>query len=677
MLKKIRQKAAAAVNEIHQPEFWTWNRWLRPLPAKAYTFDIKKLKLPKKNYFPEGLQPVENYSHGKPLPPGTLRKNDSFNRFLVVRSTKSRGTPIQKSKTIRLFFSAAPAAVSENHIPEWIVKLSENYFPQWDSSVSHNIAQDERYRTDVPEIVRPAKWNRDSHAELPEVREIASGWPVAVPLIADTGSFSSFPAGTVSDCSRLLHASAAGDNIMSDEAENTEIIPYAGSSYEMLPDVCTVSVIDDLHPEISVSADLIHSSIPVVSPDLIGACNTEVSDDLLELVSETLEISLLEPGEFAGEELLDNSVELKDILPAANKLLKFDILTDISIMSTFELYAGEIVSVNVYDIGKPAVAPVFESYLDAGKYKTKSIENISFNRLTAISVDVPDLIVTVHQAATSEYEFSMPAAAVGKTTLVDMPVTETLEHTVDAVSRYTVKSAAGEMELWTALSTEQRNEYESALSEGVNKLQSTAGTGNIFMLKPQIFALLHQLNQILNFPQSLSATPKSEELLAQVKKVYPSGDRIIIFSQYEKMGIKKIEELLKENNIPVLLYLSSYSAVQAQDVFRRFSSSRENAILIADAKAVNKKAGLRDVKHAFYFDRWWNPLNNYQAQESFLDSSAENVYCFYSYGTIDERIKKMLERKGIADKTAAKKYTMAQINEMITTEEWLEQVFHL
>lgn len=677
MLKKIRQKAAAAVNEIHQPEFWTWNRWLRPLPAKAYTFDIKKLKLPKKNYFPEGLQPVENYNHGKPLPPGTLRKSDSFNRFLVVRSTKSKGTPLQRSKTIRLFFSAAPAAVSENHIPEWIINLSKNYFPSWNSSVSRNIAQDERYRTDVPEIIRPAGWNTVSYSELTALQEILSEWPLAVLIYADTGDFNNFPASTVSEYSGLIHAAAAGNNIISDEAVNTEIIPCDSSLYAMLPDGHTVSVIDNLNQEISVSADLIHSRIPEVSRDLIGECNTEITDDLLELVSETLEISLLEPGEFAGETLLDHSAELKDILPAANKSLAFNICTGISVIPAAGISSGEIVTVNVDDISEPAVSSVFEPYPDTGKHHTKNIENIRFNQPPSVSGDVSDPIRPVQRTVTGVHEFRLPAAALSNTKLREMPVAATVEQPVNAVSRYTVRSAPGEMELWTALSTEQRTEYEAVLSEGVNKLQSTAGTGNIFILKPQIFALLHQLNQILNFPQSLSATPKSEELLAQIKKVHPSGERIIVFSQYEKMGIKKIEELLKENNIPVLMYLSSYSAVQAQEIFGRFSSGRENTVLVADAKAVNKKAGLRDIKHAFYFDRWWNPLNNYQAQESFLQSPAENVYYFYSYGTIDERIKNMLERKGLAEKAAAKKYSMAQVNEMITTDEWLEQVFYL
>ena len=127
---------------------------------------------------------------------------------------------------------------------------------------------------------------------------------------------------------------------------------------------------------------------------------------------------------------------------------------------------------------------------------------------------------------------------------------------------------------WQTLDEEQLEEYNDAYSSAKEKVQWFLESGNPLRFNANVFTLLHQLKQVCNFSEKKGKSRKTSELIRQVSAIAESNKKVVVFSQYDKAGTKKIEELFKKNSIKYFSYAPGMSTKEMETVLKDFNNSK-------------------------------------------------------------------------------------------------------
>jgi superfamily II DNA or RNA helicase len=226
--------------------------------------------------------------------------------------------------------------------------------------------------------------------------------------------------------------------------------------------------------------------------------------------------------------------------------------------------------------------------------------------------------------------------------------------------------------LWLEMDDSQRKEYER-VSLGI--IDELTGMGDQ-VTKVAIFGRIQRLKQICNFASNSMASPKTELLLEQVEQIIQSGQKVIIFSQYVKEGIEKLEQILAPFGFAKIVGDQSQS-VRDREI-DRFKKMSEVSILLASVKAGGVGLNLTEASYVIHFDHWWNPATMWQAEDRVhrrgQKADKVNVYSYWMAGTIEEKIHNILEEKGLLFADVIDGLAESQIDELISTNEWLEML---
>jgi len=231
---------------------------------------------------------------------------------------------------------------------------------------------------------------------------------------------------------------------------------------------------------------------------------------------------------------------------------------------------------------------------------------------------------------------------------------------------------------WLTLDEEQVEEYNEAFATAKEKVQWFLESGNPLRFNANVFTLLHQLKQVCNFSEKKGKSSKTKLLLEQVSRIAENNQKVVIFSQYDKAGTKKIEELLKKNNIKFLSYAPGMSTKEMENVLKNFCSPASSGVtaLVTGVKPSRIKIPSGNISYVIHFDIWWNPASLWQTEEAILGSSkgeqSLNIYSYLMKDTVEERIHSLLYKKSFLNKHIIETVNPDSIAEMITNPEWLE-----
>ncbi|MDO8549650.1 MAG: DEAD/DEAH box helicase [Ignavibacteria bacterium] len=232
---------------------------------------------------------------------------------------------------------------------------------------------------------------------------------------------------------------------------------------------------------------------------------------------------------------------------------------------------------------------------------------------------------------------------------------------------------------WLTLDEEQVEDYNEAFATAKEKVQWFLESGNPLRFNANVFTLLHQLKQVCNFSEKKGKSRKTKILLEHVNRIEKNNQKVVIFSQYDKAGTKKIEEVLNKNNIKFLSYAPGMSTKEMETVLKNFSSPAGSGVtaLVSGIKPSRVKIPSGNISYVIHFDLWWNPASLWQTEEAVIGSSNGekqnlNVYSYLMKGTVEERIHSLLYKKGFLNKHVMETVNPDSIAEMLTNPEWLE-----
>lgn len=234
--------------------------------------------------------------------------------------------------------------------------------------------------------------------------------------------------------------------------------------------------------------------------------------------------------------------------------------------------------------------------------------------------------------------------------------------------------------VWFEPEPEQIEEYNQLLETNKEELKRVIESLNPFKFQSTVFSLIHKLKQIENFSATNFESPKSKYLLDQLKIITANKRKVILFTQYDNLGLKRLEKILEKNG---LRYLSVQSGSSPEDLKRAlnlFNTRDDYSIFMTNLKPARLKANLNKINYIINFDLWWHPSSFWQMQEELgIDNYKGPQIVFYNYFTadlFDEIINEVLERKGLNNKELFSELSGESLAELISDYDW-QNVFDL
>ncbi len=233
-------------------------------------------------------------------------------------------------------------------------------------------------------------------------------------------------------------------------------------------------------------------------------------------------------------------------------------------------------------------------------------------------------------------------------------------------------------EEWLELDEEQRIAYDEVLIQGRRKITSSLQLDKEFTIRTHIFTLIMELKKICNFAPNKETSPKTELLLEYLETIIENNAKVLIFSQYTTFGIDILEKLLTRKNIKYVTIKGDTPLQQRNKAVEDFRNSTLNIpIFLGSVKTAGLGISLTEASYVIHFDHWWNPASMWQAEDRAHrpgQLNKLNIYSFWMSSTIEERIKEKLHEKGLLIENVIDSLATNVIDEMISTEEWLDML---
>ena len=232
---------------------------------------------------------------------------------------------------------------------------------------------------------------------------------------------------------------------------------------------------------------------------------------------------------------------------------------------------------------------------------------------------------------------------------------------------------------WHELDVDQKQEFENTMLQGRKRILDLVKGGNPFIIQSNIFTLIHQIKQLGNFSTHKETSPKSELLLDQLDSIIASGQKSIIFSQYDKQGIQKIERLLKNNQIRYVLYQSGMPLKELENSTNAFKKESKISVMLAGLTAASVKVKIPEASYLIHFDQWWNPITQWQYEDRALNvedlnqsTESVNVINYFGNNSVELNIRETLQNNGLLTKNLIEFLSNETIYSLISNEDWLD-----
>ncbi|WP_040676271.1 DEAD/DEAH box helicase [Paenibacillus sanguinis] len=213
-----------------------------------------------------------------------------------------------------------------------------------------------------------------------------------------------------------------------------------------------------------------------------------------------------------------------------------------------------------------------------------------------------------------------------------------------------------ELKSYCTLTTEQARLYRLVTDELMNRLGEHEGIAR----KGLVLSSLTRLKQICNHPvlargsiqMSESAVPgrsgKLERLEELLDLIMDSGEAVLIFTQYVRMGELLQERLTEQYGQRPFFLHGGVPKAERDEMVRAFQEGKGSPIFVLSLKAGGVGLNLTRANHVVHYDRWWNPAVENQATDRvFRIGQRKNVevHKLICQGTLEERIDELIERK--------------------------------
>ena len=223
-------------------------------------------------------------------------------------------------------------------------------------------------------------------------------------------------------------------------------------------------------------------------------------------------------------------------------------------------------------------------------------------------------------------------------------------------------------DLWLGLAPDQQSAYDAVLAGGREEF----GSGKRKLTRMHVFALLTRLKQICNFAPGSSTSPKVDLLLEQLDEIM-EDHKAVVFTQYLGEGLEKLRGHLERYG--VVEFKGGMTDTNKARAIRQFQEDPDIRVFLGTVKTAGEGITLHRGNYVIHFDHWWNPAVAWQAEDRVHrkgQAKQVNVYSYWMEGTVEERIYRILERKGLLHEEIINAMSEKELDSAISMAEWCE-----
>lgn len=221
-----------------------------------------------------------------------------------------------------------------------------------------------------------------------------------------------------------------------------------------------------------------------------------------------------------------------------------------------------------------------------------------------------------------------------------------------------------EINEYCTLSTEQAALYQNVVETALRAIENEGDAGGI-RREGLVLKMLTTLKQVCNHPahylkkQTAEAekSGKTQRLLDLLAQIEETGEKTLIFTQYEEMGQLLRPLIAAETGILPDFLHGGCSRKQRDEMVDRFQTQAQAKVLLLSLKAGGTGLNLTAASNVIHYDLWWNPAVEAQATDrAYRIGQNRNVqvHRFITQGTLEEKINEMIQsKKALANLTVA------------------------
>lgn len=228
--------------------------------------------------------------------------------------------------------------------------------------------------------------------------------------------------------------------------------------------------------------------------------------------------------------------------------------------------------------------------------------------------------------------------------------------------------------IWFEPDPDQIEEYQELLAANRDELKHVIESLNPFKFQSSVFSLIHKIKQIENFSSSNLESPKSKFFIDQLKISSGNGRKTLLLTQYDNLGLKRLEKILDKYNFRYLSVVGGSSPEDLKRALNLFYTRDDYPIFMTNLKPARLKINLKKISYIINFDQWWNPSSQWQTEEDLgLDSYSGPQLVYNNYlmaNSFDEIIYDMLESKSLTNKEMFGELSGESLAELISEYDW-------
>ncbi len=206
--------------------------------------------------------------------------------------------------------------------------------------------------------------------------------------------------------------------------------------------------------------------------------------------------------------------------------------------------------------------------------------------------------------------------------------------------------------IYCTLTKKQIKLYNLILDGIFENIESAKGIERKGMILKTITGLKQACNHPAQYLKTsnpkIKESGKMELLIDITENILDVDEKVIIFTQYVKMG-EIIQNLVsKKFKTDVLFLHGSQTRSQKSNIIDTFQNDSSYQILVATLKTGGTGLNLTAAQNVIHYDLWWNPAVENQATDRVHRIGQENdvmVYRFITKGTLEEEIDRIVKNK--------------------------------
>lgn len=215
-------------------------------------------------------------------------------------------------------------------------------------------------------------------------------------------------------------------------------------------------------------------------------------------------------------------------------------------------------------------------------------------------------------------------------------------------------------------------------NDGRKKLEELLTSGNLSRIIPNAAQTVQEMQRLTNFILGTNSGNKTNLLRYHLDRVLDRNNRILIYSQFDAMGLTKIQDILNEIGIRFIKISFTDSPQDIQKKINGEINANEKLIYLANINPKTIKLNFPEVSHLINFDNWWNPVTRRTIGEKLISNNGKSitVYNYFYKNTLESQLFNEMTSSGITDKSLPDNLSAENFNQIFDEKSWC-RIFNL